>query len=134
MLVYDSSRPDTVLGRFEICPAHGDPEPQLCAITGGVEKGKTPLEAAIKELREEAGYCADEIDLEPLGEIRPSKSADTRIHLYAFDASGKVQHEITGDGSFYERGAYCQWVTRKQAIWCKDPLMAVMLARQEQIL
>lgn len=40
VLVYDSSRPDAVLGRYEICPAHDDPSPQLCAITGGVENGR----------------------------------------------------------------------------------------------
>ena len=132
VLVYDSSRPDAVLGRYEICPAHDDPSPQLCAITGGVENGKTPIESAIRELREEAGYCADEMDLDPLGEVRPSKSADTQTYLYAFDANGKVQHEITGDGSEYERGSYCEWVSKKQAIWCKDPLMAVMITRKEQ--
>ena len=108
ILVYDSSRPDVVLGRYEICPAHGDTSPQLCAITGGVEKGKTPIESAITELREEAGYCADESELESLGFVRPSKSADTVTYLYAFDANGKTQHKVTGDGSFYERGAYCK--------------------------
>ena len=132
ILVYDSSRPDAVLGRYEICPAHEDTSPQLCAITGGVEKGRTPIESAITELREEAGYCADESNLEPLGEVRPSKSADTLTYLYAFDANGKVQHKVTGNGSEYERGAYCKWVSKEQAIWSKDPLMALMIARKEQ--
>src|SRR5262249_7831513 len=107
LLVYDSSRPDVVLGRYEICPAHGDTSPQLAAITGGVEKGTTPVEAALKELWEEAGYGADAVDLEPLGEVCPSKAADTRMYLYAFDAYGKVQQAATGDGSAYEQGAYC---------------------------
>ena len=133
ILVYDSSCPNLVLGRYEICPAHDDPLPQLCTITGGVDTGETPIESAIKEIREEAGYCADEMDLEYLGEIRPSKSADTRTYLYAFDAKGKVQYEAVGDGSKYERGAYCTWVSIKEAIWCKDPLMAVMLVRKGHI-
>lgn len=132
ILVYDSSRPDAVLGRYEICPAHDDASPQLCAITGGVEKGKTPIESAITELREEAGYYADECDILSLGEVRPSKSADTVTYLYAFDANGKAQHKVTGDGSEYELGAYCKWVSKKQAILCKDPLMALMIARKEQ--
>ena len=79
ILVYDSSRPDVVLGRYKICPAHNDPQPQLCAITGGVEKGKRPNESAIEELCEEAGYSAKAAELESLGEVRPSKSADTWV-------------------------------------------------------
>jgi len=132
ILVCDSSRPDAVLGRYEICPAHDDASPQLCAITGGVEKGRAPTESAITELREEAGYYADESELEPLGYVRPSKSADTVTYLYAFDANGKARHKVTGDGSKYERGAYYKWVRKEQAIWSKDPLMALMIARKEQ--
>jgi 8-oxo-dGTP pyrophosphatase MutT (NUDIX family) len=81
ILVYDSSRPNLVLGRYEICPAHDDPVPQLCAITGGIDIGHAPIEAAIEELREEAGYVAEPTELESLGEIRPSKSADTAYGL-----------------------------------------------------
>ena len=87
---------------------------------------------AITELREEAGYYADESELESLGEVRPSKSADTVTYLYAFDANGKAQYKVIGDGSEYERGAYCKWVSKEQAIWSKDPLMALMIARKEQ--
>jgi len=36
-------------------------------------------------------------------------------------------------GSEYERSAYCQWVTKKHVIWCKDPLMATMIARKEPV-
>jgi hypothetical protein len=101
-------------------------------LTSGVEKGKAPMASATEELREEASYAAEEAELESLGAVRPSKSADTRVYLYAFDAHGKSQHEVIGDGSEYARSASCQWVTKKRAIWYEDPWLATMIARQEQ--
>ena len=47
-------------------------------------------------IREEASYAAEEAELESLGAVRPSKSAETRVYLYAFDAHGKSQHEVIG--------------------------------------
>lgn len=128
VLIYDDSRKqDCILGRFELCPAHFDGF-ELCSFTGGVEKGD-PAGTAIHEIKEEAGYVAKKDELRYLGTCRPSKSADTLVHLFSWDAQGKTPGEIVGDGSAGEVGAFTKWVNANQAFECKDPLMATLLGR-----
>lgn len=80
--------------RDEVTPSWGT-ESQLSALTGGVE-GETPIKAAIKEVREEAGYICKEEDFKPLGTVRGSKSTDTIYTLYALDVSGLKKTKPTG--------------------------------------
>jgi len=128
VLVVDSTRPGKVFGRIELCPAHFDGF-QLTSITGGVEHDD-PVTTALHELDEEAGLKADKHDLIPLGTVRPSKSADTTVYLYMYDAKGQKPGEAKGDGSEGEQGAYCDWVSEADAINCKCPFMATMIARK----
>lgn len=127
ILVVDSDKPGKVIGRYENNNAHFDGL-QLASITGTVEKDD-PLSTAVMEVDEEAGYFIKEDDLIPLGTVKPSKSADTVCHLYVVDVAGKSQHEPEGDGSEGEQGAYVKWITAKEAVECKDPLMSVLLMR-----
>lgn len=128
ILIVDSrSYPGEVLGRYEVCPAHFDGM-ALASFTGGVETGN-PFATAIHEIKEEAGYEAEINDLVYLGTCRPSKSADTVTHLFAWDARGQLPGPIEGDGSAGEVGAYTGWVTQEEAFKCKDPLMSVLLGR-----
>lgn len=128
ILITDSTRePGTVLGRFELCPAHFD-DFALASFTGGVEHGSAAL-TAVHEIKEEAGYVAQVDELVYLGTCRPSKSADTVVHLFAWDAKGQNPGTISGDGSEGEHGAYAKWVTYQEAFACKDPLMSILLGR-----
>ncbi|MFN8529248.1 MAG: NUDIX domain-containing protein [Anaerolineae bacterium] len=126
----DQAGQRTYLARVEVCPAHS-PEPQLerCSITGGVDPGQTVRHMAVVELKEEAGYEILESALIDLGAVRPSKSADTTVYLFAIDVSGEVPGEVTGDGSRYETGAYVEWVNYAEAMQNKDPLFIAAIAR-----
>lgn len=119
---------ETVLGRYEITPAHG-PYAELCSITGGVEHDN-PAQTALHELKEEAGIDATLDELEPLGQVRPSKSADTWVYLFALDGTHKVLGEAKGDGSAGEVGSYCKWISVEEAIGSKDALLAALLLRK----
>jgi hypothetical protein len=127
VLVYSMGE-EMVLGRFERTPAHG-PDIELCSITGGVEHGD-PVATALHELKEEAGIDAVADELEHLGKVRPSKSADTWVHLFALDGTHKELGEAVGDGSAGEVDSYCKWITVEAAFACKDALMHSLLIRK----
>jgi 8-oxo-dGTP pyrophosphatase MutT (NUDIX family) len=116
------------LARLEVCPAHG-PDPELCSITGGLEPGRSVEETACQELFEEAGYRATVNELINLGQVRPSKSADTLVHLFAVDVTGKAQTSPPGDRSRFEANASVEWVDYQQGLAIADPLFVTAMAR-----
>jgi 8-oxo-dGTP pyrophosphatase MutT (NUDIX family) len=116
------------LARLEVCPAHG-PELERCSITGGLQEGKTVAETAVQELLEESGYRATVAEMIGLGKVRPSKSSDTTVYLFAVDVSGKTPELPEGDGTPLEATASVEWVSREQGIQIEDPLFVTMLSR-----
>ncbi len=136
MLVIDPSRREPILGRYERTPAHypgaaewKDVPLELASITGGVDKGMTPREAAVMETKEEAGYKVTDDDLIDLGTVKPSKSADTIVHLYAVEVKDQSRGDAEGDGSKGEQDAYCDWVSVDSALQSKDPLLSALVTR-----
>jgi ADP-ribose pyrophosphatase YjhB (NUDIX family) len=123
-----------LLGRFEICPPHGDRFPTLCALTGGIEPGESPVEAAVRELREESGFDVPMHSIRGLGTpVRPSKASDTVIHLFTVPIkTDQVEGDFfgPGDGTDGEKGAFCRFVHMREALNSKDPLLATMAARR----
>lgn len=122
---------DKLLGRYEECPAHGDGM-QLCSITGGVDHGSNPVDAAIQELWEEGGFRADANDLIDLGTVRPIASSDAKVFLYGIDVTDDAhlrREDSIGDGTKGEEGAYCDWVDVAEAIQCKSANMLSMICR-----
>ena len=128
-----------ILGRYERNPAHRDMEApdfdyealpfELASITGGLEPDQCPVETAVMEVQEEGGYLVDKEKMIDLGIVRPSKGMDTTMYLFAVDVTGMQQGDITGDGSEGEQGAYAEWISVGEAVSCKDPMMATMIAR-----
>lgn len=116
------------LARVEVCPAHG-PDRELCSITGGLEPGKTVEESAQQEIWEEAGYAIEGDELISLGQVRPSKSADTLVYLFAVDVTAKRQQVAPGDGSRFETHAAVAWVNAERGVHIPDPLFVTALAR-----
>lgn len=119
------------LGRHELTICHSD-EIELCSLSGGFDKeGENYKICANRELEEESGYVINDMRrFIELGSVRPSKSSDTEIFLFAIELKDNDEKiEIVGDGTKGEEGAYCDWVSREEAINCKDPLVATMIAR-----
>jgi len=128
VLVYKTD-PFLIAGRYENCPPHRDGI-ALCALTGQYDNDSESLEeCAAREVLEESGIKCEAQELQSLGTIRPSKSSDTTIHMFALDAKDRELGEATGDGTKGEEGAYCHWVTVDEAATCKDPIMASLIAR-----
>ncbi|KKN06102.1 hypothetical protein LCGC14_1080610 [marine sediment metagenome] len=129
-----------ILGRYERCPAHSQ-KIELCSLTGGIDSRKSnwqqaALHYAQKELEEESGIKVSQNRFVSLGTVKHSKSADTIVHLFSIELIKEEPVENPkGDNSEGEKGAYCKWVSLKEAIDCKDPLvhaMILMILRSNQ--
>ncbi len=124
----DSAAGREYLARIEVCPAH-NLYPERCSITGGVEPGSTADATALEELYEEAGYQVTREALIQLGTVRPSKSADTTVHLYAINVTGVTPDEPPSDNTSFEQGASTEWLSGALVIEQKDPLLIAAMAR-----
>lgn len=125
-------RNQEVLGRFEKTPCHSN-KTELTSLTGGVEEGNSPKETAKMELEEEAGIKAELSRFKELGTLRPTKSSDTTVYIFAIELKEDEEpvENPEGDGSEGEKGAYCEWVSLKEAINCKDPLVHAAILRAD---
>lgn len=129
ILIIDRNKQKPILGRFEVCPAHGDTTQTLTSITGGINIKREPLDVAIEEIYEEAGYRVSPEQIIHLGKVNLTKSTDTIGYLYAMDVTGLERGKAPGDGSFGEIDSYCDWVSIEEAAGCKCPVMSALLLR-----
>ncbi len=51
------------------------------------------------------------------------------MHLFAVNVADCTPVEATGDGTVGEVDSYVKWVSEKEAIFSKDPLVGVMIQR-----
>jgi 8-oxo-dGTP pyrophosphatase MutT (NUDIX family) len=116
------------LGRLEVCPAHG-PERRLYAITGQCAPDDVPLAVARQELYEEAGIEAEAGRFRFWGSVYLGKQSDTQAHLFTVDVTGLAQGTAATDGSAFEQGGSCVWVTRKEALNAPCTGLAALIAR-----
>lgn len=129
VLPYRRSEGETYfLGHFEVCPAHGL-QKELYAITGQCKSGVDPLHVALLELREEAGIVASHSQFVSLGSGYLTKQADTIAHFFAIDVTGMLRSQAQTDGSLFEQGSYCNWVSRVQALAAPCVGLQALLAR-----
>lgn len=121
-------------GRYEQCPCHRDGF-ALTSLTGLMDQpGEKPTETAARELKEEAGMTVRADQLKPLGTVRPSKQADTILHLFGVDVTDtpndrELSRDVEGDGTAGEQGAYCQWVSLTDACLSKSPVFVTLAVR-----
>lgn len=104
-----------VLVRWQPLPRHNadlDSEQKLfpCPITGSMDTGETPLQAATREVIEESGY---NVTLTYIFDYLVGTQSDELVHMfYAFvDSSLNVQGKQ--DGSFFESISKNQWLPIK---------------------
>ena len=123
-------RPKTkeVLIRYEHTPCHGEGLRQT-SITGMMDKGETPDQTALRELKEETGITANSDELLGLGWVFNSKSSSDKTYLFAVDGSNKEIGEIVGDGTKGEEGAYVKWESLEIALQLNAPSVLASLAK-----
>lgn len=115
------------LGVMEKRFVHGNSH-KLYALTGGYDNDTiTTLQTAVKELKEETGYIAQESDIIPLGEIFITKMSTAKMELFAVDVTNLPQGEKTTDGSLIEETAYPVWVDSVQLAKQGDNLMSKLV-------
>ena len=109
--------------RSEITPPWGW-KAAVSSITGGVEKDD-PLETAVMEMAEEAGYEVTRDDMKFLDTSRGTKASDTTYYLYTVDLTDKEKTlSGDGDGSDLEKRAHCYWADSIED--AEDPLLYVL--------
>lgn len=129
-------RPDGDLdfvGRWEprSCWGDGMEVAFLSSITGGIEEGEAPLNAAVRELAEEGGVEVSPKEMIFLGTSRNAKALDTEVFLYAVNLGEKeIQDNGPGDGTDGEKNSWNEWVNFETILEkAPDPLLSVMLLK-----
>jgi ADP-ribose pyrophosphatase YjhB (NUDIX family) len=120
------------LVRLEHNPCHSEGLIST-SLTGGIEKGSTPTETAVRELKEESGYEVSKHDLVNLGWVFPSKFSSDKTYMYAVDLTGLEAGVVEGDGTRGEEGAYCVWASENDALWVSSPLLGCAMARLKKV-
>lgn len=116
------------LVRVEHTPPHGEGLIKT-SLTGGIEKGNTPLETAVSELKEESGYEVAPDEMIDLGWFFPTKQSSDKVYIYAVNLEGKTAGEIHGDGSKGEEGAYCIWMNEADTLAIPQAGIGMAMAR-----
>lgn len=117
-----------LLGRFEVCPAHSL-QKELCAITGQCQPDADPLHIAAIELHEEAGIIANPSQFVSLGSGYLTKQADTVAYFFAIDVTDLPRGHAQSDGSVFEQGSYCDWISRAEALSAPCVGLQTLIAR-----
>lgn len=77
-----------------------------CPITGGIDEGETPEEAAIREVHEESGFS---VQVLPLGKYIVGTQTNEICYLYYADVTGQEPEIPQQDGSFFEAISKNEW-------------------------
>lgn len=93
--------------RDEFCPVIPN---LITIITGRIDEGETPEQAAIRELKEEAGYEVLESQLKSIGEVILGKQSNCSEKLFSVDLTDVPEGEITTDGTIHEKNSRNYWV------------------------
>lgn len=90
--------------------AHDDKEIELfsCPITGTMDEGKTPLEVAINEVKEEAGILVSEAEMVYVKKYSVGTQTNEEVYCFVCDVTGKSSTRVTPDG-YFESKSHNEW-------------------------
>jgi 8-oxo-dGTP diphosphatase len=77
-----------------------------CPITGGIDAGESPEEAAVREVHEEAGFS---VQVLPLGKYIVGTQTNEICYLYYADVTGVEPEKAQQDGSYFESISHNEW-------------------------
>ena len=104
--------------RYELCPsyqikAEGDENEKFyTVISGCIEEGESPKEAALRELKEEAGIEYEDGKVYIIFENVPYvKNTDARVTLIFIQLTKYKEGIAEGDGTEYEKRSEVVWVS-----------------------
>jgi len=86
-----------------------------CPITGGIEAGESPEEAANREVYEESGFC---VEVLPLGQYIVGTQTNEICYLYYADVTGIKPEIAQQDGSYFESISKNEWHPLEYLISC----------------
>lgn len=116
----------------EVNPLWGEGT-HVTTITGGVEEGEDNLEAAKRELKEEAGYDVEDSDKwQFICEVKVSKIVDGVQPCFVVDVTGLEIGEASKDGTINEELSSFELMDIEDAIYkCKDAYIPMMIYKLE---
>ncbi|HEY9672406.1 MAG TPA: NUDIX domain-containing protein [Waterburya sp.] len=77
-----------------------------CPITGGIDEGESPEEAAVREVYEEAGLS---VEVLPLGKYIVGTQTNEICYMYYADVTGIEPEIAQQDGSYFESISKNEW-------------------------
>lgn len=85
-----------------------------CPITGSLDDGENPMAAALREVKEEAGYSLAPSALRYMGSYIVGTQTDEVVHLYFADVTGMPTEAAAQDGTFHESISKNIWLSTDQ--------------------
>lgn len=126
--------------KLEVClhhernPAHEEAfgrSRNVGAIGGSLDKGKSPRQTAIEEVREEGGYIISDDDIRAVGTVFATTQSSEHVHLYVADVSNAKYVGMSlepGEGDYDHANEWRKWSPNLFAI-SPDPRFICAMAR-----
>jgi hypothetical protein len=93
-----------------LCINGSDTELMPCPITGSMDHdGEDPIDVAIREVHEEAGYVVDYPLVGTCGSYIVGTQTNERVFLFTVCLNDLEPVEIKGDGGFHESISHNKW-------------------------
>lgn len=89
------------------------PDKPATVITGRKDPGESPMQTAIRELKEESGYSSPARNFLEMGKMYISKGSPTQDVFFCVDLTGIPQGEIETDGTSSEALSSNIWVSQE---------------------
>lgn len=128
--------------RYEYIPTFKYVEGQeyhITMLSGGIEEGETPVDAAIRELEEESGIVLkNESKLQELKPLFVSKGNCNKYHMFFLPLHERDYYQVepVGDGSKAEAKSSCIKINYKNidTISCSDLITEFMLLKAKELI